>query len=170
MPQHSHVSTSSYSLTEQLWWLLDPTGKEPVYPSAVAWDRIRFLTLRKRIVAGTVVCPARDGKPVFSEKMKLDQLYARVRQQIGSPPTGSEEEDIEVEFELLGEELLLRPVGYPNKQRCPLEFLTAHESVAWDLPGVKVPRIGCKNYWVRGRAGGSSEWSEEEDNNDGTTR
>ena len=132
-----------------------------MYPSAVGWDRIRFLSLRKRIVAGAFVCPARDGKPIFSEKMKLEELYARVRQQNVSP-TVSEDEDVEVKFELLGEELLLRPVGYPNKQRCPLEFLTCHDSVAWDLPGVKVPRIGCKNYWVRGRAGGSSEWSEDE--------
>jgi hypothetical protein len=179
-------SRAAAPLVGQMWWRLSrdsDTALEGMSP--VSWDRLRFMKLRRIVLGEDRVCPDRNNSPLLSEAIALDELFSRALGADAASPSGGgsgingassgangrggparvaamDDASVEREFQLLGEELLLRDIDWPNTRRCPLDFLTSHESVAWDMPGVKVPRIGCKNYWVRGRPGGSSEWSAEE--------
>lgn len=111
------------------------------------------------------VCPDEGGAPRVQDVLTFRELFQALTPSsaAANSSTANAEVHLRRQFESLGETLLIRPVGYPNKTVCPLEFLTSHEAVAWEVPGVQVPRIGCKNYWVVGRAGGSSEWTEDDD-------
>jgi len=141
-----------------LWWVVDSVSGAVTSSNAISWDRLRFLKHRNMVTNDTIVCPDVKGVPAKQQGMTFKQLQSAIGAQ-GAKTTDS---NADLDFQLLGEELLLRPVGFKNKTPCPLGYLTRHNAVAWEIPGVQVPRIGCKNYWVRGKAGGSSEWSDED--------
>ena len=181
-------SRATAPLLAQMWWRLSRDSDAVEGISPVSWDRLRFMKLRRIILGTDRVCPDRNSKPLLSEAVVLDELFSRVLGAHaadgassasggangrggagGARVAGMDDASVEREFQLLGEELLLQDIDWPNARRCPLDFLTSHESVAWDMPGVKVPRIGCKSYWVRGRPGGSSEWSADEPEQAATT-
>jgi hypothetical protein len=148
------------AVTERLWWCLTPGGTPVDGSSPVSWDRLRFLKLRQLMMETDLVCPDDNRQPVLADKTTFKELFASVATAASTTEVMVNDSELDAEYHALAEELLLRPVGWPNSKRCPLEFLTCHETVAWEIPGVKVPRIGCKNYWVPGRGGGSSDWTE----------
>lgn len=146
-------NSSAHLSVHLKWWLIDKEGKT-VSDAPVSWDRLRFCKYKQLILDTDYVCPDKDGVPNYESKITLKDLM-----NFGSSHV-SEDNSLEREFCCLGEELLVHEVGYRNTRPCPLEFLTKNKLMAWEMDGLQIPRIGCRNYWVAGKAGGSSEWSE----------